>query len=160
MPTDVSAFFSQIRKQKKRLSNNPMFLLFLLKNEEGMLDVLLDDMHQYFGTQRAKDAKGVIFSLKKRRENRLMPFLLWKFFEDKELSVCAEKLRKEAQKYFNEKYKKDESAMAIMWFVALDEVLKNEKGEEFLDIFLSDEPKKISHQPNLFQKNDNPNQKE
>ena len=159
MPTDVSAFFSQMRKQKKRLSNNPMFLLFLLKNEEGMFDVLLDDMHQYFGTQRTKDAKGVIFSLKKRRENRLMPFLLWKFFEDKELSVCAEKLRKEAQKYFNEKYKKDESAMAIMWFVALDEVLKNEKGEEFLDI-LSDEPKKISHQPNLFQKNDNPNQKE
>lgn len=159
MPTDVSAFFSQIRKQKKRLSNNPMFLLFLLKNEEGMFDVLLDDMHQYFGTQRTKDAKGVIFSLKKRRENRLMPFLLWKFFEDKELSVCAEKLRKEAQKYFNEKYKKDESAMAIMWFVALDEVLKNEKGEEFLDI-LSDKPKKISHQPNLFQKNDNPNQKE
>ena len=159
MPTDVNAFFSQIRKQKKRLSNNPMFLLFLLKNEEGMFDVLLDDMHQYFGTQRTKDAKGVIFSLKKRRENRLMPFLLWKFFEDKELSVCAEKLRKEAQKYFNEKYKKDESAMAIMWFVALDEVLKNEKGEEFLDI-LSDEPKKISHQPNLFQKNDNPNQKE
>lgn len=159
MPTDVSAFFSQIRKQKKRLSNNAMFLLFLLKNEEGMFDVLLDDMHQYFGTQRTKDAKGVIFSLKKRRENRLMPFLLWKFFEDKELSVCAEKLRKEAQKYFNEKYKKDESAMAIMWFVALDEVLKNEKGEEFLDI-LSDKPKKISHQPNLFQKNDNPNQKE
>ena len=159
MPTDVSAFFSQIRKQKKRLSNNPMFLLFLLKNEKGMFDVLLDDMHQYFGTQRTKDAKGVIFSLKKRRENRLMPFLLWKFFEDKELSVCAEKLRKEAQKYFNEKYKKDESAMAIMWFVALDEVLKNEKGEEFLDI-LSDKPKKISHQPNLFQKNDNPNQKE
>ena len=159
MPTDVSAFFSQIRKQKKRLSNNPMFLLFLLKNEEGIFDVLLDDMHQYFGTQRTKDAKGVIFSLKKRRENRLMPFLLWKFFEDKELSVCAEKLRKEAQKYFNEKYKKDESAMAIMWFVALDEVLKNEKGEEFLDI-LSDKPKKISHQPNLFQKNDNPNQKE
>ena len=159
MPTDVSAFFSQIRKQKKRLSNNPMFLLFLLKNEKGMFDVLLDDMHQYFGTQRTKDSKGVIFSLKKRRENRLMPFLLWKFFEDKELSVCAEKLRKEAQKYFNEKYKKDESAMAIMWFVALDEVLKNEKGEEFLDI-LSDKPKKISHQPNLFQKNDNPNQKE
>ena len=159
MPTDVSAFFSQIRKQKKRLSNNAMFLLFLLKNEEGMFDVLLDDMHQYFETQRTKDAKGVIFSLKKRRENRLMPFLLWKFFEDKELSVCAEKLRKEAQKYFNEKYKKDESAMAIMWFVALDEVLKNEKGEEFLDI-LSDKPKKISHQPNLFQKNDNPNQKE
>lgn len=159
MPTDVSAFFSQIRKQKKRLSNNPMFLLFLLKNEKGMFDVLLDDMHQYFGTKRTKDAKGVIFSLKKRRENRLMPFLLWKFFEDKELSVCAEKLRKEAQKYFNEKYKKDESAMAIMWFVALDEVLKNEKGEEFLDI-LSDKPKKISHQPNLFQKNDNPNQKE
>lgn len=49
--------------------------------------------------------------------------------------------------------------MAIMWFVALGEVLKNEKGEEFLDI-LSDKPKKISHQPNLFQKNDNPNQKE
>lgn len=159
MPTDVSAFFSQIRKQKKRLSNNAMFLLFLLKNEKGMFDVLLDDMHQYFGTQRTKDAKGVIFSLKKRRENRLTPFLLWKFFEDKELSVCAEKLRKEAQKYFNEKYKKDESAMAIMWFVALDEVLKNEKGEEFLDI-LSNKPKKISHQPNLFQKNDNPNQKE
>ena len=159
MPTDVSAFFSQIRKQKKRLSNNPMFLLFLLKNKEGMFDVLLNDMHQYFGTKRTKDVKGVIFSLKKRRENLLMPFLLWKFFEDKKLSECAEKLRKEAQKYFKEKYKKDESAMAIMWFVALGEVLKNEKGEEFLDI-LSDEPKKISHQPNLFPKNDKPNQKE
>lgn len=153
----IDNLFLEMKENKKALSSNPTFLLFLLKMNKEDFGVLLDDVRKYFALQ-AVDAKKVATDLAVRREIRIVNRLINDVCEDKSLSSAVNKLRENAKKTMGISCTKSECSLAIIWFSIIPHV-ENMPIEKCLDI-LSGKPKKVSHQPNLFQKNDNPNQKE
>ena len=85
-----------MKENKKALSSNPTFLLFLLKMNKEDFGVLLDDVRKYFALQ-AVDAKKVATDLAVRREIRIVNRLINDVCEDKSLSSAVNKLRENAK---------------------------------------------------------------